>query len=349
MQVPHGADLARAMSQYGGRAQDWWDLSAAISPYSWWAERGLPTTSEAAHYLPQDNATLEQSTLRYYGERALPVPGSQRAIQLLPQCFSMASVWVLANTYAEHELAWRNAGHCVRLVDTEEIRQAFSTGRALPNILVLVNPANPSGERFDRAELQQWAQQLQQTKGWLLVDEAFMDCTPEHSLLHIKRPDNAIVLRSLGKFFGLAGWRVGFVLASEELLNSLSSRLGPWPVAGPALEMAYQALCDEAWQQQQLTRLQRVEEQVLMLSQSLPVVGHSSLFITIKVKDALVVQQRLAAQRIWVRAFVAQNWIRLSMPRADQLSDYWALLKQFDGFSRDSGSGKSDELSEGDI
>ncbi len=61
-----------------------------------------------------------------------------------------------------------------------------------------------------------------------------MDCTPTQSLLNDPLDDNVFVLRSVGKFFGLAGARVGFLFGEQGLLDSIANKLGPWTIPGPS-------------------------------------------------------------------------------------------------------------------
>ena len=326
---PHGADLTNALQQYGGEPEHWLDLSAAISPYSWWAERGLMPAANSLRNLPQPVAELAQACVPYYGHTALPVPGSQAAIQALPRCFAHARVWVQADTYAEHAYSWQQAGHDAQEFPLAEIRAAFNNGTALPDLLILVNPANPSGECLAAAELHQWTTQLQRVGAYMLVDEAFMDCTPEQSILNIPLAANRMVLRSLGKFFGLAGLRCGFVFASESVQQRLQQQLGPWAVNTLALTLAAQALRDEAWQQQQRLRLLRMQEQVLDTCRllQLPVLGSTPLFVTFQGEQTQLMHTKLAQQKIWSRYFPRQQWLRMGMPDPQQWPRLYSALK----------------------
>lgn len=329
----HGADLTNALQQYGGEPEHWLDLSAAISSYSWWAERGLMPAANSLRNLPQPLAELSQACVQCYGHAALPVPGSQAAIQTLPRCFARARVWVQADTYAEHAFSWQQAGHNVQELTLAEIRAAFNKGTALPDMVILVNPANPSGECLAADEVQQWTAQLQQLGGYMLVDEAFMDCTPDHSILNVPLAANRIVLRSLGKFFGLAGLRCGFVFAAESVQQRLQQQLGPWAVNSLALSIASQALRDEAWQQQQRLRLLRMQEQVLDTCRllQLPVLGSTPLFVTFNGADTQAMQQQLAQQKIWSRYFPRQQWLRLGMPDPQKWPRLYSALKTLRG------------------
>src|SRR5690606_36246360 len=100
------------------------------------------------------------------------------------------------------------------------------------------------------------AHALESRQGWLIVDEAFMDATPDQSLLPLLHADQPVtVLRSLGKFFGLAGIRTGFVLGNADIRATLQARLGPWAVSHPAQHIATLALTDHQWHTDQRRRL----------------------------------------------------------------------------------------------
>ena len=321
--VVHGADLQRAIKQFGGEPQQWLDLSSAVSPYCWWSERGqgLSCPAQFIHDLPGIQPDLNRAVRTYYGHDGLLVPGSQRAIAELPGCFSRGNVWILAGTYGEHALCWKKAGHSVYEKTADDIRQAFNAAtdndRELPDMLVLVNPGNPGGERFSAAELHGWAEQLQQHQpqhqGWLLCDEAFMDCTPDDSLLTQTLADNMLVLRSLGKFFGLAGLRIGVVFAAADVLQNLANRLGPWPVAGHSLWLAQQALSDHQWIARQRVRLKKNHELMAQWLNVFFLAGESDLFFTLKFSDAERIQTFLAERYIWSRCFKQQQLIRLGL------------------------------------
>lgn len=317
--VIHGADLQRAIKQFGGEPQQWLDLSSAVSPYCWWSEQGKELSCPVSfiHELPGIQPDLNRAIRTYYGHEGLLVPGSQRAIAELPGCFSRGKVWILAGTYGEHASCWKKAGHSVYEKTAADIRQAFNAvannNHELPDMLVLVNPGNPGGERFSAAELHGWAEQLKQRQAWLLCDEAFMDCTPDDSLLTQTLADNVLVLRSLGKFFGLAGLRIGVVFAAADVLQNLANRLGPWPVAGHSLWLTQQALSDESWIAQQRSRLKDNHALMAQWLNEFYLAGKSDLFFTLKFPNAERVQSFLAERYIWSRCFKQQQLIRLGL------------------------------------
>jgi cobalamin biosynthetic protein CobC len=182
--------------------------------------------------------------------------------------------------------------------------------------LALVQPNNPTGVRFPLERLLDWRARLAARGGWLVVDEAFMDATPAASLAGCVGWPGLIVLRSLGKFFGLAGARVGFVLAEPAVLERLREQLGPWAVAGPSRWVATQALCDRAWQAETKGRLDRAGTRLadLLGRQGLPAAGGTGLFQWVPLPEAAFWQDALARRGILVRRFVDPPGLRFGLP-----------------------------------
>ena len=317
--LEHGGKLRQAARRYGIALEDWVDLSTGINPEGW-PVPAVPASAWAR--LPEEEDGLVAAAKSYYNAPALlPVAGSQAAIQMLPRLRRPAHVAMLSPTYAEHEHAWRLAGHSVQPLGPDELAQ----GAEEADVVVLVNPNNPTGHCFSLDQLLDWHQRLAARDGWLVVDEAFMDVTPDQSLApHCHRP-GLVVLRSLGKFFGLAGARVGFVLAWAELLEQLRERLGPWAVAGPSRHIAQAALTDRGWQghmrQQLPQQAGRLAE--LLSRHGLPPSGGTALFQTVETA-AEACHQRLARRGIFTRLFSAQSRLRFGLP-ADEAQ--WRRLE----------------------
>ena len=325
--LEHGGRLRRAAQRYGIPQDDWLDLSTGISPWSWLDEHRFEPTRAAWTRLPEPDDALADAARTYYGAPALPVAGSQAAIQVLPRLRTASRVGVLTPSYAEHALAWRNADHAVRRLGPREIEAALDT----LDVLVLVQPNNPDGTRFARAQLLDWHRRLSTRDGWLVVDEAFVDAEPEWSLAAETSRPGLIVLRSLGKFFGLAGARVGFVLAEQTLRAALDDRLGPWTLAGPARELASRVLRDSDWQTRQRLRLTAASEQLatLMRDAGLAPQGACALFQWIRTARAAALHEALATQGILTRLFDDPVSLRFGLLRtdADRLRLHTALLE----------------------
>ncbi|NOX09101.1 MAG: threonine-phosphate decarboxylase [Gammaproteobacteria bacterium] len=312
--LEHGGRLRQAALQYDRPIDDWLDLSTGINPDGW----VVPALPEAVwSRLPEDNDGLEQAARDYYEtDCLLPVAGSQAAIQMLPRLRSRGRVGVLAPGYAEHAHAWQRAGHEVVEVSATSVDELIDQ----LDVLVLINPNNPTGVFFLPDHLLQWHEQLLQRGGWLVVDEAFMDVTPEYSLTRYSPRTGLIVLRSLGKFFGLAGARVGFVCAALELLDQIRDLLGPWMVSAPARWVAHTALRDGIWQEETrwYLRQQGIRLHSLLIRHGWNVEGDCALFQWSKTVQAETIKQQLAQQGILIRVFDEPASLRLGLPGEEQ-------------------------------
>ena len=254
----HGGALYRASNEFAIAPEHWIDLSTGISPEAW----PVPVPPiEAWRSLPDAEDGLIAQAADYYGCSAselLPISGSQFAIEQIPQLLTTGSVAVPVWGYAEHSYRWQLAGHQLHWYSSyQELANLVETNTV--NNAVVINPNNPSTELFELAELQYLLAVLKTNNGKLLVDEAFMDSSNEHSLCRLLEgqpcADELIILRSVGKFFGLAGIRLGFVIASEVFIQRLEPQLSPWAVNHIARWVGQQALADRDWQQRQRQRL----------------------------------------------------------------------------------------------
>lgn len=318
--LEHGGRLLDAAARYGIPPQDWLDLSTGINPLGWPVP---PVPAECWQRLPEAGDGLIAAASEYYGARhLLPLAGSQAALQALPFLRPTCRVGVLAPTYAEHPHAWERAGHELRPLDSGAIDGAVDS----LDVLVLPNPNNPTGERFSRERLEGWLDRLAGRGGWLVADEAFMDAAPESSLASLAGTPGLVVLRSLGKFFGLAGARVGFILAWPELLVQLEERLGPWTVAGPARWAAGRALADFPWQEKARSSLIAASARLaaLLARHGLAPQGGTALFQWLPTPGAAAIQEHLALQGIWVRRFDSPAALRFGLPGVE---DEWRRLE----------------------
>lgn len=297
--LEHGGGLRAAARAHAIPVGDWLDLSTGINPHAWPGASELAIPADAWRHLPEADDDLAAAAQTCYGAPApacvLPVAGSQAAIQALPFLRPPCRVAILTPCYAEHAQAWRRAGH--------ELVEWNRNGDA--DVIVLANPNNPDGRRHDPARLLAWHERLAARGGWLVVDEAFIDATPRDSLAACCDRPGLIVLRSLGKFFGLAGARVGFALAEPALLNELEEALGPWPLAGPSRWLARRALQDDAWQAATRARLDVARQRLagLLAAHGLPPSGGCALFQWVSTAHARQLQHRLAQRAILARRF----------------------------------------------
>jgi cobalamin biosynthetic protein CobC len=312
--LEHGGRLRRAALRYGIPLDGWLDLSTGINPDSW---DGATVPRSAWARLPEDDDGLTEAAAGYYGTAdLLPVAGSQAAIMHLPRLRAPCRVGVLAPGYSEHAQCWHRSGHEVMPLTAAEC----ATAAASLDVLVLINPNNPTGHRFAHRQLLQWHSRLRARGGWLVVDEAFADSDPAESLAACCDREGLIVLRSLGKFFGLAGARVGFVLAAAPLRQALAECLGPWTVAGPARFLARRALEDRAWHavmRAQLTaRAARLG--ALLGARGLAPAGGCGLFQWVPTATAAALHELLARRGILTRLFHTPCSLRFGLPGREE-------------------------------
>jgi cobalamin biosynthetic protein CobC len=274
--------------------------------------------------LPETDDGLEQAACDYYGAaQVLPVPGSQAAIQLLPRLRRAGKVGVLSPCYAEHAEAWRRAGYIVREVLEQEVDFFLDS----LDVLVVVNPNNPTGLSLTPQRLLDWHARLAERGGWLVVDEAFMDNTPLLSLASQANQVGLIVLRSFGKFFGLAGVRLGFVLAERKLLKLLAEQVGPWAVSGPTRELGQVCLRDSAGHTYQRQRCEDASQRLFRLLEQygLRPQGGCALFQWLISDHAEQLHEFMAQRGILLRLFVHDSSLRFGLPGTD--AD-WLRLEQ---------------------
>ncbi|WP_104020250.1 threonine-phosphate decarboxylase CobD [Roseovarius nitratireducens] len=304
----HGGDLDAAQRRFGGDAADWLDLSTGINPVPY-PLPALPPRAFAVLPTRADMARLRAAAAEAYGTRAhiTPLAGAQAAIQAVPQLVAPGRARVLVPTYNEHAAALRAGGWTV-----DEALSLDALAGA--DCAVVVNPNNPDGTRHDPDRLMALADRVR----LLVVDESFADPEPRLSLaprLH-DGPENILVLRSFGKFYGLAGLRLGFALSSPEIARHLAGMAGPWPVSGPAITVGAQALRDTAWQAETAARLtgDAARLDALSLRAGWSLVGGTPLFRTYATPDAVAAQEHLARHRIWSRIFpYSRHWLRLGL------------------------------------
>jgi cobalamin biosynthetic protein CobC len=314
--LQHGGNLRQAVAHYRIPLQHWIDLSTGINPCSW----NPPTIPTSVwQRLPEEEDDLLATAQRYYGcENLLPIAGSQVAIQSLPFCRQPSRIAIVCPCYAEHAHWWERAGHSVVIITSDEI-DLFIHGI---DVLLLINPNNPDTTNYAIDDLLRWHQQLKKDNGWLIVDEAFIDSTPKKSLLTQCRtmPKGLIVLRSLGKFFGLAGIRLGFIAAEPRLLQKIAQQQGPWAISHPTRWIGTRALADQKWQQQTGVFLAKQSKKLhVCLSHYVKNVQKTNNFCYFQHPQAKKIQKELAMHGIWSRYFASPSAIRLGLP-ANQIA-----------------------------
>jgi cobalamin biosynthetic protein CobC len=346
----HGGNLDAARRRFPAAREPWIDLSTGINavPYPIGA-----ISAQAWTRLPEPAAiaALEAAAAARYGAspaRVIAAPGTQALIQILPRLIGARSIRVLGFTYAEHAAAWRAAGADVGVV--EELTSLFPSlraeGEAIQGlayagpriaspwarndgcVAVVVNPNNPDGRLVGAADLRALAGAMAERGGVLIVDEAFMDVVPGQSLIPTLPERGAIVLRSFGKTYGLAGLRLGFAVASPDWAPVLRVAIGPWAASGPAIEIGIRALADSAWLEATIARLgdDAGRLDALLAEAGFSILGGCALYRLAAHEDAAAMFERLGNAAILVRSFADRpHWLRFGIPHEEA---HWARLKR---------------------
>ncbi|MBK4216579.1 threonine-phosphate decarboxylase [Paracoccus caeni] len=301
----HGGNIDMAVARFG--AGDWIDLSTGINRRPW-PVQSLP--DHVWHSLPTAEAVrhLTQIAARWFGchpERVLPVAGASAAIQMLPRLFPAGRAGVIWPSYNEHAASLGAAGWTVSEVDAID-------AMAGADLAVVVNPNNPDGRQWSPARLYDLAAKV----GHLIVDESFADPRPDLSLAP-QMPDNAVILRSFGKFWGLAGLRLGFVIAQPDILARLTEAAGPWAVNGPAMAIGALAMADTVWADDATVYHSEAGLRLdhLAMRGGWVQAGGTHLFRLYDTPNAETAQNMLACHHIWSRRFpYSDRWLRLGIP-----------------------------------
>ncbi|QRY68779.1 threonine-phosphate decarboxylase [Ensifer sp. PDNC004] len=310
--IVHGGGITEAAARYGGRLEDWLDLSTGINP----CPVALPEVPERAWHRLPDRQTVDdarRAAADYYrtnGVLPLPVPGTQSVIQLLPRLAPAGRrVAIFGPTYGEYARVLEAAGFAVdRVADADALT-------AEHGLVIVVNPNNPTGRALTPTELLAIAARQKASGGLLLVDEAFGDLEPELSVAgHVPGQGNLIVFRSFGKFFGLAGLRLGFVVATEPVLASFADWLGPWAVSGPALTISKALMQGDTKAIAAGILARRAGLDAALDGAGLARIGGTGLFVLVEHPRAGLLQERLCEAHILTRKFdYAPTWLRIGL------------------------------------
>lgn len=304
----HGGGLDAAIARFGGTRADWLDLSTGINPVPY----PLPDLPPDAWTALPDRAAmdrLEQAARRFWSipdsAAVLAAPGASALIARIPTITPPGGVAIPGPTYNEHEAAFRAAG--------------WNIGEG-PDAMVVVHPNNPDGRRWRATEL---------PFAFTVIDESFCDVLPAETLIAEAARPGRIILKSFGKFWGLAGLRLGFAIGDPGLIGRLREALGPWPVSGPALAIGAAALSDIGWAE--ATRMRLAEDarrlDSLITGSGAVLEGGTTLFRLYRVESAADWQARLASFHVWTRSFpYAPGWLRLGLPGPDRWPQLEAAL-----------------------
>jgi len=297
----HGGGISRAAAHFGGAIAQWLDLSTGINSQAYPVGIGDPRAWRA---LPDDDAqqALEHAARAHWGvpesAAVIAAPGASALIARLPALAQPGLVDIPGPTYSEHARAFRAHGWRVESAAGGEVAAR-----------VLVNPNNPDGRT--------WTEGSAEGAGLLIIDESFCDTVPSATLIRLAARPGTVVLKSFGKFWGLAGLRLGFAVGDPRHIARIGTILGPWPVSGPALAIGARALADGGWAEATRERLARDAARLdaLLAGTGARVEGGTTLFRLYRTAKAAALYRQLGQAHILARIFEYEpDWIRLGLP-----------------------------------
>ncbi len=309
----HGGKVAAARALFPQSRMPWIDLSTGISP---WAYPHEPLAAQVFTRLPDPEslAALEEAAARCFGVAdaacVVATPGSDLGLRLLGSLFANRKVAVVRPGYSGHVLAWAHAP--ITLIAADDLEAAARNH----DVIVLANPNNPDGRLIERERLLAIARTLAARSGTLIVDEAFADVLPARSLCDAG-VDGLMLFRSFGKFFGLAGLRLGWVIARAEEAARFRHALGDWPISGPAISIGTAAYRDVGWQGAQRERLTTAAARLdaLLTGAGLTIAGGTVLYRLARCPNADALFRHLAVHSILTRPFKSDDsLLRVGLP-----------------------------------
>lgn len=302
----HGGGIDAAIARFGGARSDWLDLSTGINPVPY----PMPQLPPDAWTALPDRAAFDRlyALARHFWQvpneaAIIGATGASAIIAALPRVLPQGPVNIPGPTYNEHAAAFAAAGR--------------DLGQDPSHVQVAVHPNNPDGRRWQADNL---------NAPITIIDESFCDVMPDQSLIHLATRPNTVVLKSFGKFWGMAGLRLGFAIGDPDIIARLTDLLGPWQISGPALAIGAEALADPQWADETRARLtaDAARLDALLTSSGAEVTGGTTLFRLYKVKDAQAAHDQLARHHVLSRIFpYASDWLRLGLPAPDR----WAQLE----------------------
>lgn len=322
----HGGELNKAAKKYNRPISDWLDLSTGISPFSYPVNN---ISQNIWQRLPEMSPEFIEATNQYYQtDKWVVCAGTQAGIQVIPKLWhelldgssnKRIDVWVPEVGYKEHEKSWQD--HSLSQTNHLNVIHRYcrlpSSKELTDNcVVVVINPNNPTGHFYEPDILIELAESVKRFNGLLIIDEAFIDSEKEKSIFPLLTlMKNIIVMRSLGKFFGLAGIRVGFILSNSDWLDRFRNTFGLWSVTGPSLAIAKQALADVNWQSHQIIKLNQQSNYLARLLKQytgITSIG-TNLFQTLLLHNAETIYEELCKQGILVRLCDEKNALRFGI------------------------------------
>jgi threonine-phosphate decarboxylase len=323
-QPTHGGNIYKAAREQGTPVDRIVDFSASINPLGPPAA-GLRAIRSAfkqiRHYPDPECWQLRQALAHQCGvdpDMILVGNGSTELIHLLPRVLAIKSALIIGPTFEEYARALLDAGSSVRYVHakrTERFRpplpealQEYSAKRSRFEAVFVCNPNNPTGQVMNRSALRELAEAVGRQRGWLIVDEAFIDyCQAQSVVPMLSACPRMIVLRSLTKFYAMPGLRIGYLIGASKVVDQLKDRQPPWSVSSLAQDISLAVIQDNAYVTKSRTFMKsersRFMREIRAVS-GVRVYPSAANFVLIELPASTCaneVTDRLAAKRLLVR------------------------------------------------
>ena len=369
---PHGGDIWGASRETGLGLDELIDFSASINPAGPSARARAAFRAafdDSAAYPDPSSAELVGALSEFYNvapSNILPANGSTELIHLAPRVFAPTRALIVEPAFSEYRAALRLTG---AKIETLELKEAdgftLDTGvlmRAIadkrPEMVFIANPANPTGALTGKDALTELASFCEKRAMVLVVDEAFADFAEEESVKELVGDHkNLIVVRSMTKFFAIAGLRLGFIFAHERTVAKFSKALPPWSVNTPASRAGAASLTDARYIES--TRAWLKSERAFLLKGLSSITGLKAYepganFIMIKIQNggpgAKELAGRLLERGLLIRtlgefAGLGDRFFRVAVRlRADNLKLLKALKAEFKATRKSQEKGRNKKL-----
>lgn len=303
--------MSRAQQAFPLAPAPWLDLSTGINPEAW---PGIVSLSFDWQRLPDEGAlyALEAVAATHFGTNGpnvLALPGTEFGLHSLRNLGLPGPFRCVSPGYSTHGVAFPDSA----LIAFGTLMDEASKG----GTILLANPANPDGRLIPVADLLTLAGTVAKAGGWLIVDEAFVDAHAGGSIIPAPGgTETVIVLRSFGKFFGLAGVRLGFAVGPTAIIAGWRAAIGSWPLSAAAIAIGTAAYADTDWIAAMRTLLfeRAAAFDGVLRRHGLEPTGDCPLFRLVNC-DAALMFERLARLGILTRPFdYAPHWLRFGVP-----------------------------------
>ncbi len=262
----HGGDVYAAARELGLGVHRLLDFSASINPLgpSPAALRSIADGETWLRHYPDPACwDLRQALAAHWKQPAdafLIGNGSTELIHLLPRALKIRHLLIVGPTFSEYAAAMSRSGGRVSMMmgdRADGYRPPFGQlmaaiqrdtharrGRPAVDAVLLCNPNSPTGHASDAGTVGRLARLAARRGLWFVVDETFAEYCAGASILSRTLPARTIVLRSMTKFYGLPGLRVGYGVARPPVIRRIGLQQPPWSVNMLAQRAAVSALRD---------------------------------------------------------------------------------------------------------